>query len=593
MKPNCRIQLALVLGFAAMQGSCGSDDPTRVGRPPVVQSFTPSTRAFTVFVGQTVDFRLEAFDPDLDPLSTTYTVDGAVAGTGQQFHYDVNDVGDVTIRATVGDGEYVSFIEWRLRREIPINLPPLFTATQPVEDEPRVVIGSDLFFGVQAVDPEGAPITYRFTVDNVLVAEERQFLFHGTAMGFKAIKAFASDGVHTITRDWTLKVTDVPDLIPPAAIDITLAETGVNPGEVDLQWIAVGEDDMTGIPSQYRVRTLPTPILTEQDWERASERPAVPAPIEAGQTMSMTLTGLQPARTTFIAIRAEDDFGNQSPLVESPAVTTRGMSISGVVLDALTNQVIPGVTLMLGLKTVVSDQNGEWAISELGVGPASFIVRDETGVGVGPYYDYTFTYTIVHQDVVDLYLLPDHAMQSTQYADFLTWFRVMTDASGNPYGTETRRWELPITLYVRPYNKDGLDYAATVERVANDFFGIMGEPVFSVVRDGLTDGVETVYLDNLAHDNYRIQEWTEDWYPHLGLISFRTIYALPQEDWFAKVSRHEMGHALGLNHSTDSGHMMVAGMVPQVDDFSSDEIAVILCRYHMPRGWDTRGYERE
>jgi Matrixin len=593
MKANCRIQLALVLGIAAMQGACGSDDPTRVGRPPVVKSFTPSTRALTVYVGDVVDFRLSAFDPDLDPLSTTYTVDGVVAGTGERFQYNVDDVGSVTIRASVGDGQYVSYIEWTLTRKIPSNFPPSFTATLPVESEPRLVIGNDMNFGVQAADPEGAPITYRFTVDDVVVADAQQFVYHATTTGYQDIEAFASDGVHTISRAWRLKVTEVPDGIPPAPIDIVLAETGGDPGEIDLEWIAVGEDDMTGTASQYRVRTLPTPILTEQDWGRASERPGVPPPVAAGQPMSMTLTGLQPARMTYIAIRAEDDFGNQSPLLESPSATTRGLTISGVVLDALTNQPISDATVSFGSNSSVTDINGGWTLRELGVGTSSLVTRDEPNVGVGAYYDYTLQYTVVHGDMVELYLLPDLALETTEYADFLTWFRIMTDTSGNPYGTETRRWELPITLYVRAFSKGGLDYGATIERIAIEFRYLLGEDMFTIVYDGLADGVETVYLDNIAHDNYRTQEWTDDWYPHLGMIQFRTVYDPGNEDWFAKVVRHEIGHALGLNHSIDSRHLMVAGIVPQVDTFSNDEIAVIQCRYRLPRGWDTRGYDRE
>jgi hypothetical protein len=48
-----------------------------------------------------------------------------------------------------------------------------------------------------------------------------------------------------------------------------------------------------------------------------------------------------------------------------------------------------------------------------------------------------------------------------------------------------------------------------------------------------------------------------------------------------------------MNHSTDLAHIMVGGVAPQADFFANDEIAVIQCRYHLPRGWDCRRFERE
>ena len=574
-----------------MLGSCTTDDPTRVGRPPVVESFAPGTQSFTAYVGDVVEFRVRAFDPDSDPLQVEYTVDGVTTSNDDVFAYAVNETGEVTVRATIGDGEHVSYVEWRVTREIPVNFPPMITAALPLEPAPTLVINNDMSFGVLAADPEGEPIIYAFTVDNVVVSNARQFTYHASATGIKIVRGTASDGLHTVAREWRLKVTEIPDAIPPAPVDIILAETGVEPGEIDLQWIAVGKDGMTGVPSQYRVRTLTTPIVTEDDWQRASERPNVPAPRNPGEVMSMTLTGLQPARDTYLAIRAEDDFGNQSPLVETPLVTTRGMRITGIVLDARTKNPVAGAVVSFGLKATTSDAAGEWALDELAMGNDYVAVRDETGPGIGAYYDYTLAYSTVHLDHVELYLLPVVTLETQKYADFLTWFRVMTEIPVNPYGSQTRRWELPITLYVRAYNKSGLDYQATIQGVAQEFNALLGEPVFTVVTSGMTMGVETTYLDNIVHDNYGVDEWTADWYPHRGMIEFRTVYTEPTTEVLQMVARHEMGHVMGLNHSQDILHLMVGGVSPLVDFFSPDEIAVMQCHYHLPRGWDSRRFE--
>jgi predicted Zn-dependent protease len=75
-------------------------------------------------------------------------------------------------------------------------------------------------------------------------------------------------------------------------------------------------------------------------------------------------------------------------------------------------------------------------------------------------------------------------------------------------------------------------------------------------------------------------------------VTFRTEYTAPVEDAFKLVARHELGHALGLNHSADRQHLMVGGAAPSVSYFDSDEIAVLRTYYIIPRGTNVRYYER-
>jgi len=403
-----------------------------------------------------------------------------------------------------------------------------------------------------------------------------------------------SDGEKSAARAWSLRVTEIPDTIAPARVDVTRAVPGEFPGEIVIDWIAVGRDGTVGLASEYQVRTAPDPILNETDWGRGSQRPGVPAPLPPGQAMTMVAGGLLPARLTYVAVRAVDDFGNYSPLGSAPSVFIRGMSFSGRVVDTVTGAGVAGASLVLGQAEVFTDSTGSYRFRELGPMTSPMIVRDESDPGVGEYFDYRTNYTVVHDDVVPCYLVPNVDLVTGLYSDFLQFFRVMTDVSGNPFGAQQRRWELPINLYVRPYIRNGLDYGATIERVAREFDSRLGVPVFNLVSARPSGGVETVYRDGLGQDYYELTEFTSDWYPRQAVIEFRTVYAPATENVLARTARHELGHALGLNHSLDTAHLMLGGQqAPTANDFAPDELAVIRCLYTLPRGWDNRLFVRD
>jgi hypothetical protein len=594
MKQSAPVWFVVAVAAVGSLCACGADDPSRVGRPPIVSAYAPGARQLTAFIGDTLSFRLDAFDPDQDRLATSFLLDGGVAASTPRWDYVVEDTGLVTVRGSVTDGEHSSFIEWTVSRLRQINLAPVIDAILPLEPSPVLVIGNRMDFAIRATDPESMPLSYSFAVDDSVVVEDRQFSYQATSVGWKSVRAIVSDGEKSAAREWSLRVTEIPDTIAPARVDVTRAISGELPGEIVIDWVAVGRDSMVGLASGYQVRTSPDPILNEADWGRGSLRPGIPAPLPPGQAMTMVVGGLLPARLTHVAVRAFDDFGNYSRLGSAPSVWIRGMSFSGRVTDAVSGAGVAAASLLLGMAETFTDSLGSYRFRELGPMTSPMTVRDESAPEVGAYFDYQTSYTVVHDDVVPYYLMPNVDLDTELYTDFLKFFRAMTDVPGNPFGAQQRRWELPINLYVRPYTRNGLDYGATIERVAREFDSLLGVQVFNLVAARPSGGVETVYRDGVGQDHYTLSEFTSDWYPRQGVIEFRTVYTPTTEDVLARTARHELGHALGLNHSLDASHLMVGGSAaPTADDFTPDELAVIRCLYTLPRGWDNRLFVRD
>jgi len=309
--------------------------------------------------------------------------------------------------------------------------------------------------------------------------------------------------------------------------------------------------------------------------------------------MHMVVGGLLPARLTYIGVRAIDDFGNQSPIGPPVSATTRGMRFAGRVIDTVTGQGIPGARVTFGATELIADQDGAYQFVELGPGDGVLAARDETDAGIGGYFDYDMPYTVHHDDVMNLYLLPNVQLQTTFYTDFLQFFRKMTDVEGIPYPAQQRRRNLPIGLYARPFTKGGLDYAQAIREVGSEFDQIIGLTVFIDGTSLPPERVETTYSGLVERDRYGVTVWSTDWYPLVGLIEFRTVYTLPTVEAFKVTVRHEMGHSLGLGHSLDTHHLMVGGPAPSVAAFSADEVAVLRSIYRIPRGWDNRRYLRE
>ncbi len=579
---------------AAVLASCAAEDPTSVDRPPVVRYFYPEDQIFDAFVGDTVSFRIVAIDPDETSLKQRFSLNDSLVSSLDSWDYVIEGEGISSIKCVVSDGINDARISWEVTQLDPVNYPPEIYAFTPFEENPVMVIGDELEFGIEASDPEEVPLAYFFTVDDSLVTEEADFIFKPTTAGYKVVEGVVTDGEYFATHSWNLRVTPVPDTIPPAVVPLTVVATGDDPGEIIVEWTAVGADGMQGVASNYLVRTLPSPMLDEISWSRGSDRPDVPVPAAPGEPMRIVINGLIPARFAHVAVRAVDDFGNLSPLGESPGVYTRGLRISGRVMDSVTGAPMADQHVELAHFRTLTDADGEFEFIELPPLDDPLIVSDDNQPGtIGEYFDYHLVYEVNHLDHIVVAMIPDIPLVTNYYPDFLTFFIGMTEHLGLPLPRHQRRFEAPIDVHANPFVHLGIDYQAVVQQAVTGLNPLLGFDAFRIV-DAIPDvGVHCVYLEELGYDNYGIRVWSDDWYPIQGVIEFRTGYSTGSQRSFERVIRHEFGHVLGLNHSEDQNHLMVGGVAPQVDYFSSDEINVIKTRFNIPRGVPLASYIRE
>jgi hypothetical protein len=472
-------------------------------------------------------------------------------------------------------------------------MPPVITFFEPPDKRPIMIIGNELNFSISAYDPEEQPLAYFYRIGDSLVSNDRHYTYEAEFVGEEEITAFVTDGEKYSSVNWTVEITNVPDSIPPAQVQIISLEKGSEPGQLSLRWIAVGADSMEGLPSRYIVRTSTVAIIDEYGWLRATDRPGEPPPAFPGQVQEMVIQDLIPAHFVYVAIRAVDEFANISPLSESPGARSKGMEIYGEVGDAVTGAPIEGVEIRMASHVEFTGASGTFLFMEMPPFDGDLLVRDETEAGVyGSYFDFRRPYTASHRDTLSIWLLPNTQLDTELYPDFLLFFKCLTNTEANPFGNILRTWETPYDFYIPPFSKDGLDYAGTIADILDEYEALTGKDLFRLVDSPPDVGVVITYGEPLR-DVYRVLEWSSGLrFPVKSEIELRKVYSIEDSTSFRVVVRHEVGHALGMVHSIDENHLMYGGlMVPRVTHMSQDELKVLWAMYRMLRGTSLDLYE--
>jgi hypothetical protein len=546
-------------------------------RPPKLLGVVPADATPETLIGETIRFSVSASDPDGNELTYEFTLNDSAVTNETFFDYPAEEKGTVHVRVTVSDGELEVGHDWVLEVFDPAeNRPPEIRVVFPEDATPETSIGETIRFSVQATDPEGGELSFRFFLDDVLVSTNPYYEFTGNRTGTWRVRIVVSDGRDEVDHEWLLEVRDT---IPPADVQIVSVESGPLPRQIEVRWLAVGDDGLEGWASRYVVGMSDSPIESQGDWVRAVKYNVERGAVDPGTEMQLVVTRSRIGQWTAVVVRAVDDEDNISAMVPYVAGYTCGFSCSGEVVS-VTGEPIAGAFVYAGDEVVVTDAEGMWSVKDLPYLSDGFTVSDDGVPGsMGEFYDYRYDAPLNNGEHVVVRMFPYYQMESTRHTVFLTFFDGLTEKYFFGWESYLRHLQVPIDIYAHPFEKNGLDYKATIERVAADLASDIGFDAFHVVDAPPAVGVECFYIHDSEEDDrdhFTPTEWTEDFHLVKGRIEFRTSYEPKDITVFERVIRHELGHALGLGHVQDPIYLMVGGLLaPQVDMFKPTEIRVL------------------
>ena len=253
------------------------------------QAGLPNIGAWDAYIGPRI---VDPPPPDVVPPANTVSYWGFDLGpnAGRLKWRAVGDDGlngrasSYLIRHSLN--KFFSEAEWAAATPIPNTIVPSYPGMWDSLDIGGLLPGTQHYFAVKAVDEAG----------NV------------APLGPYYYRIITPDG------------PPPGDTTPPAAIadlHVVWAETT----SVFLAWTAPGDDGSSGTAASYQGRRSGA-TLTEANWAAATPLSGLPTPSTAGTAQSMTVTGLAPSTTYFVAIKSQDEVPNLSAMGNVVSFTT-------------------------------------------------------------------------------------------------------------------------------------------------------------------------------------------------------------------------------------------------------------------------------
>lgn len=195
------------------EGDTATDNLTVTIRPknraPTLSDPSPAG-SISMDAGSTRTFSIKVTDPDGDPVTIKWYVDGRKQSSeGATFSYTPEEaaIGNHEIKLTASDGEASKSHTWTVSVK-EVNHAPEIVDTTPSTQFLMMNEDETMQFSADVYDEDGDEITFRWTLDGLLVGSSTFYTFIADedSVGRHEIKVTVSDGEFDISTNWTVDV---------------------------------------------------------------------------------------------------------------------------------------------------------------------------------------------------------------------------------------------------------------------------------------------------------------------------------------------------------------------------------------------------
>jgi len=208
-------------------------------QPIVVVDIQPAPGVVTINETETINFLIDAYDPDGNPLFYSWKLDGEEVSTIELYDFvtDINSAGVYLITLDVTDnfGENAIYFEW----EVTVLETDQDIVVESIQPEPGniTILETEIIeFNVDAYDPDGNTLEYNWQLDGTQVS---------TTANYDFLPDFNSAGVYEVTLDitdnfvtdnsinfsWNVTVIDVDQEIVVVELIPNVTTVALNEGE--------------------------------------------------------------------------------------------------------------------------------------------------------------------------------------------------------------------------------------------------------------------------------------------------------------------------------------------------------------------------
>lgn len=580
------------------------NDPLEPNNPPAIDFFWPEETDLDYEVPDSCVFYIEASDTDGDQLDYIFLIGDSVLSVVDTVLFRASVGGEFELEGRVSDGSGCTSNIWTLHVSTIENDPPVIKSYLPLRKNIACTVGDTLEFRFSADDDHPLDLSYLYKLTSLDDLSAQTFsgssiLIHRfMERGDFTLDGIAWDGQFGDTTSWNVAVTGFPDTISPSAIIDLEGWTGEELGTVVLEWTAPGDDSTYGTAARYEVRTSTRPILTEEEWDRASRKNDAPEPSPAGTRETMVVRYLNPGTYLYLTMRAIDDFSRWSPIGNCIWLHVRGVDAEGYVIDLYTGEGMGGLFVTSEGIATTTDDSGHYLLQNIPYYATSIRATDNlAGVSIGEYYDCVLPLHDLSSNVsVSFHVIPVLGMfnvvEPDQYENrFLLFFKEVTETSGR-FGAPTvyKSWRYwPLTVYNPPMVYEDLDLQAAARGAMTEWEDMTGLDLFQETDEATGANVMIVYNDSLTYKHrYATTGYNSDGSPARREIQIYLRYSgVPMNRFAHLVFAHELGHVLCFAaHSYNLGHLMLGLTMPKVHHVTTDEANVVRIVYHAPHIFD-------